>query len=390
MLRQIFAVTAMNLRGMRARLAASSVVVIGLAAVVGVLVAVFTMAGGLQGTLLENGRADRAIVLRTASTYEAGSTLPLDTAAYVAAAPGVVRASDGELAVTSDVLVSVNWPRREDGSLVGLQVRGVAPRAFAVRPEIELVEGRLFMPGLREVVVGRNAQTEFAGLTLGDRVKLRNSEWTIVGVFTSGNAVESGFLTDADTLASAYQRGYVNSVTARLESPAAFDAFAAALTSNPALTVDVFREPDYFALASEDLANLFFFVTYVVCSIMAAGALVGAGNTMYSAVSARAVEIATLRALGFGAAGVVVSVLAESLLLALLGAAVGSAIAWAIFSGNTISIGGGTGSIVTQLAFTPATIVTGFTWAGAVALLGALFPAVRAARLPVATALRAT
>ena len=389
MLRQIFAVTAMNLRGMRARLAASSVVVIGLAAVVGVLVAVFTMAGGLQGALLENGRADRAIVLRAASTYEAGSTLPLDTAAYAAAAPGVVRASDGALAVTSDVLVSVNRPRRDDGSLVGLQVRGVAPAAFAVRPEIELVEGRLFMPGLREVIVGRNAQSEFASLALGDNVKLRNSEWTIVGVFTSGNAVESGFLTDADTLASAYQRGYVNSVTARLESPAAFDAFAAALKANPALAVDVFREPDYFALASEDLANLFFFVTYVVCSIMAAGALVGAGNTMYSAVSSRTVEIATLRALGFGAAGVVVSVLAESLLLALVGATIGSAIAWAIFSGDTISIGGGTGSIVTQLAFTPATIVTGFTWAGTVAFLGALLPAVRAARLPVATALRA-
>jgi putative ABC transport system permease protein len=380
----------MNLRGMRARLAGSSVVVIGLAAVVGVLVAVFTMAGGLKGALLENGRADRAIVLRTASTYEAGSTLPLDTAAYVAAAPGVVRAGDGALAVTSDVLVSVNRPRRDDGSLAGLQVRGVAPAAFAVRPEIELVEGRFFKTGLREVVVGRNAQTEFASLALGDRVKLRNSEWTIVGVFKSGNAVESGFLTDADTLASAYQRGYVNSVTARLESPAAFDAFATALKSNPALTVDVFREPDYFALASEDLANLFFFVTYVVCSIMAAGALIGAGNTMYSAVSSRAVEIATLRALGFGATGVVVSVLTESLLLALAGATIGSAIAWAIFSGDTISIGGGSGSIVTQLAFTPATIVTGFTWAGTVAFLGALLPAVRAARLPVATALRAT
>ena len=389
MLRQIFAVTAMNLRGMRERLAASSVVVIGLAAVVGVLVGVFTMAGGLQGTLLENGRDDRAIVIRAASSYEGTSTLPLDTAAYVAAAPGVVRTSDGKLAVTSDVLATVNLPRIDDGTLAGLQVRGVAPAAFAVRPEIELVEGRLFMPGLREVVVGRNAQTEFAGLALGERVELRDSEWTIVGVFASGNAVESGFLTDADTLSSAYKRGYVNSVTARLESPEAFDAFAAALRTNPALSIDVFREPDYFALASEDLANLFFFVTYVVCSIMAAGALVGAGNTMYSAVSSRAVEIATLRALGFGAAGVVVSVLAEALLLALLGAAVGSAIAWAIFSGDTISIGGGSGSIVTQLAFSPATIVTGFTWAGAVALLGALLPAVRAARVPVATALRA-
>jgi putative ABC transport system permease protein len=389
-LREISAITAMNLRGMRERLAASSVVVIGIAAVVGVLVAVFTMAGSLSGTLLGNGSPDRAIVLRAASNSEGGSTLPLDTAAFVAAAPGVVRTSDGIVAVTSDVLVSVNLPRRDDGALAALLVRGVSPAAFAVRPENGLVEGRMFTPGVREVIVGRNAQTEFLGLAIGDGVELRNSEWTVVGAFGSGNAVESGFLTDADTLASAYQRGYVNSVTARLESPAAFDAFAAALTTNPALTVDVFREPDFFALASEDLANLFFFVTYVVCSIMAAGALVGAANTMYAAVSARVVEIATLRALGFGAAGVVVSVLAESLLLALLGAAAGSAIAWAIFSGDTISIGGVSGSIVTQLAFTPATIVTGFAWACAVALLGALFPAMRAARLPVATALRAT
>ena len=189
-----------------------------------------------------------------------------------------------------------------------------------MRPEIELVEGRLFSPGLREVIVGRNAQRAFAGLEIGDRVALRDSEWTVVGVYRSGDVAESGMITDAATLLSAYQRAVVNSVTVRLESPESFDAFKTALTTNPSLSVDVFREPEYFAQQTEDLSSLFFFITYIVTGIMGAGALVGAINTMYSAVSARSLEIATLRAIGFGASGVVVSVLAEAVLLALVGA----------------------------------------------------------------------
>jgi putative ABC transport system permease protein len=331
-------------------------------------------------------------VLRAAANFESSSTLPLDTAAYVAAAPGVVRASDGKLAVTSDVLASVNWPRRDDGSLAALMVRGISPAAFAVRPEIQLVEGRQFTPGLREVVVGRNAQAEFANLALGRSVKLRNSEWTIVGVFTSGNAVESGFLTDADTLASAYQRGYVNSVTARLESPAAFDAFAAALKANPALNIDVFREPEYFALAARDLENLFFFVTYVVCSIMAAGALVGAGNTMYSAVSARAVEIATLRALGFGAGAVVIALMVESMLLAFAGGALGGGLAYVGFNNMRAATMNWQSFSMVAFAFavTPQLLVQGIIWATLIGVIGGLLPAIRAARLPIASALRET
>jgi putative ABC transport system permease protein len=239
------------------------------------------------------------------------------------------------------------------------------------------------------VIVGRSAQTEFAGLELDSTVKLRASLWTIVGVFTTGDATEAGLITDADTLSSAYGLGFVNSVTVRLESPDAFDRLKAAIDSNPSLTVDVFREPDYFAQGGVELKRLLFFVTYVVCSIMAAGAFVGALNTMYAAVSSRAVEIATLRALGFGSFGIVVSVVVEALALALIGAAAGSAIAWLLFSGDSISIGGGNGTIVTTFAITPATLATGLAWAGAVALVGALFPAVRAARLPLATALRA-
>jgi putative ABC transport system permease protein len=388
-LNQIVAVTALNLKGIRQRLVASSVIVAGIASVVGVLVSVLTMAGSLSGTLLAAGHAERAIVLRAGANAEIASTLPVDAAATIASAPGVARAASGDPAATADILVPVNFTRRSDGSVAPLSVRGVSD-LHGVRPEVELVEGRLFEPGLRELIVGRNAQRAFAGLELGDRVALRDSEWTVVGVYRSGDVAESGMITDAATLQSAYKRAVVNSVTVRLESAGSFDAFETALTTNPSLSVDVFREPEYFALQAEDLSALFFFVTYIVTGIMAAGALVGAINTMYSAVSTRRLEIATLRAIGFGASGVVVSVLAEAVLLALLGACAGAAVSWLLFSGDTISLGGGQGSLVTELAITPATLVTGVVWAVTAGFLGGLFPALRAARLPVATALRAT
>jgi putative ABC transport system permease protein len=388
MLRQIAAVTAFNIRGISQRLVASSVIVVGIMCVVGVLVSVLTMAGSLADTLLAAGRTERAIVLRVGANSENASTLSVDAAATIANAPGVARTADGDPAATADMLVSVNFNRKSNGSLAALAVRGVSE--LGVRPEVELVEGRLFSPGLREVIVGRNAQRAFAGLEIGDRVALRDSEWTVVGVYRSGDVAESGMITDAATLLSAYQRAVVNSVTVRLESPESFDAFKTALTTNPSLSVDVFREPEYFAQQTEDLSSLFFFITYIVTGIMGAGALVGAINTMYSAVSTRTLEIATLRAIGFGASGVVVSVLAEAVLLALLGAFGGAAISWLLFSGDTISLGGGQGSLVTELAITPTTLVTGVVAAAAAGFLGGLFPAVRAARLPVATALRAT
>jgi putative ABC transport system permease protein len=391
MLRQIAAVTSMSLRGFPQRLGASVVVVIGIAAVVGVLVAVFTMAGSLTDSLVSVGRPDRAIVVRRGvNAAESASMLPLDSAATVASAPGVARTAEGRAAVTADVVAAVSLPRRSNGRLRTLGVRGVGKESFAVRPEIVLVEGRSFTPGLREAIVGRSAQTEFADLDLGREVKLRDGLWTIVGVFTTGNATETGLITDADTLASAYGLGFVNSVTVRLESEAAFDVLKAALAANPTLAVDVYRESEWFAQNGESLGRLFFFVTYVVCSIMAAGALVGALNTMYAAVSSRVVEIATLRALGFGAVAIVVSVLSEALLLAVLGGSLGSAIAWLLFAGDSISLGGEANTLVTTLEITPATLATGFAWAGAVGLIGALLPAVHAARLPVAEGLRAT
>jgi putative ABC transport system permease protein len=374
MLRQIAAVTLLSLKSIPQRLGASIVVVIGLAAVVGVLVSVFTMAGSLTTAAISVGSPDRAIVLRNAARFEGESALPLDTAAIVANAPGVARTPEGRGAVTRDIVTAVNRPWRENGALRALAVRGVSSENFVVRPEIEIVEGRSFTPGLREAIVGRSAQEKFEGLEMGSEVKLRDGVWTIVGVFTTGDATEAGLIMDVDTLASAYSLGYVNSVTARLETPESFETLKAALDAHPTLAADVNREPDFFVMDAAELDDLFFFVTYVICSIMAAGALVGALNTMYAAVSSRAVEIATLRALGFG----------------VLGAIAGSAISWLIFSGDSVSIGGGSGTLITTLTITPSTLITGLSWACSVGLVGALFPAIRAARLPLATALRAT
>lgn len=391
MLRQIAAVSLMSLKSVPQRLGASVVVVIGIAAVVGVLVSVFTMAGSLTGSLIAVGSVDRAVVLRSGANFaEGASMLPLDTFGAVANAPGVVRTPEGRAAATADVVTAVNRPRRSNGALRALGVRGVSAENFVVRPEITIVEGRRYTPGLREAIVGRSAQTEFVGLDVGAEVKLRDAVWTIVGVFATGDATEAGLIMDVDTLASAYGLGFVNSITVRLETPDAFGAFKAALEANPTLKVDVYHEPAFAEQDAAGLDDLFFFITYVVCSIMAAGALVGALNTMYAAVSSRAVEIATLRALGFGATGIVVSILIESLSLAVLGAIAGSAVSWLIFSGDSVSLGGDVGTLITTLEITPATLAAGLLWACGVGFVGALFPAVRAARLPLATALRAT
>jgi putative ABC transport system permease protein len=389
-LSQMAAVTSLNVRGMPRRIGTSCVVVIGIAGVVGVLVSVFGMTRAMSHTVLATGSPERAIVLRGGATAEVASSLPMSAVATIVDAPGVARTPDGDAVASAEMLTAVNVLRKENGSRSGLIVRGVGPQAQAVRPELELVEGRMFEPGLREVIVGRGARAQFAALEIGDEIPLREGRWKVVGVFASGgNIFESSLLTDASTLLSAYQRTLVNGVTVRLESPAAFDEFKAALTTDPTLSVSVEREVDYYGRQSQNAGRFFGFVTTFVSGIMALGALFAALNTMYAAVSTRAVEIATLRALGFGAAGVVASVLAEALLLSLAGALIGSAVSWALFGGNEISLGGNGGTIIFSLDITPELLAIGVLLACALGLLGALLPAVRAARLPVATALRA-
>ena len=389
-LNEMVAVTAMNLRSVPQRLGSSSVIVIGIAGVVAVILSVFGMTRSLQGAVLATGSADRAIVLRSGATGEISSTLLVDAVATIKDAPGIARTADGKPAATADFIAAVNLNRKEDGTRAGLVVRGVEPPVFAVRPEIRIVEGRAFTPGLRELIVGRSALEMFNGLALGDEVALREGRWTVVGVFESGgDAGESSLLADAATLLSAYQRTAVNSVTVRLTSEAAFDTFKAALMTNPTLSVSVDRETEFYRRESQEANEIFGIVGLAVGVFMGLGAIFAALNTMYSAVSARTREIATLRAIGFGAGGVVVSVLVEALGLALLGAVVGAAIAWVMFNGNTVALGGGISSIVFEMRVTSGLVGAGMLLACAVGFVGGLFPAVRAARLPVATALRA-
>jgi putative ABC transport system permease protein len=380
----------MNLRSLPQRIGGSSVIVVGIAGVVAVLLSVFALTRSLSGAVLATGSPERAIVLRAGATGEFSSTLLVDAVATIKDAPGVARTDDGKPAATSDFVAAVNLLRKEDGARAGLAIRGVDPSVTAVRPEINIVSGRWFTPGLRELIVGRSAFEEFENVAIGDEVLLRDGRWTVVGVFESGaDANESGFMTDSATLLSAYQRTAVNSVTVRLASPDAYETFATALATNPTLSVSVERETDFYRRQSEEANQIFGIVSIAVGVFMGLGALFAALNTMYSAVGVRTREIATLRAIGFGAGGVVASVLVEALLLALIGAAVGAAISWLLFNGSTVNLGDSTGSIVFKMQVTPALLMVGVLLACALGFIGGLLPAVRAARLPVATALRA-
>jgi len=242
---------------------------------------------------------------------------------------------------------------------------------------------------LREVIVGRSAQGQFAGLDLGGHIAFRDSDWTVVGVFDTEDSHGSEILGDVDTVLAAYRRNLFQSVTVMLQSAGDFDAFKAALTSDPRLAVEVLSEPDYYARLSKQLGTLLKFVGYVVGGIMAVGALFGALNTMYSAVSARTVEIATLRAIGFGAAPILISVFVEALVLSLMGAVLGAFLAWLFFSGNAInSLSGNFTQVVFHLEVSWALVGLGIGWAMVLGLVGGLFPALRAARRPVVEALR--
>jgi len=389
--KQIGAVTLMNLQSIPSRLGTSLVIVVGIAGVVGVLISVLAMATGFSKALDNTGRADRAIVLRGGSTSELGSTISRDNALTILDAPGVRKTADGKPIGSAEVILIVDLPQKGSDSGVNVTLRGVGPQGFDTRPEIKLIAGRVFQPAVRELIVGKSAQAQFRGLDIGSHIGLRDSDWTVVGEFESGgDAHESEILADAETVMSAYRHNLFQSVTVLLDSVAAFDGFKDALTTNPTLSVDVKREPEYYAGLSKTLKTILFFVAYVVGGIMAVGALFGSLNTMYSAVSARSVEIATLRALGFGAAPVVISVFVEALLLALAGGAIGAALAWFSFNGNAANtLSGNFTQLVFHLTIGPDIMLLGIVWACAIGMIGSLFPAIRAARLPIAVVLRA-
>lgn len=392
MFRQIGSVTMMNLRSLPQRAGTSLVIVIGIAGVVAVLVSVLAMSTGMIRTMNNTGRDDRAIVLRNGSAAENGSAVPRDSARLIMDGAGVKRDTDGKPIASADSLRLVNLFKRDDGAEVNVALRGVGPKVLTLRPEMKIIEGRMFNPAVNEIIVGKAARSQFKGLEPGDKVTTRGATWTVVGIFASGgDSHESSLMTDAETLNSADRRGGFQSVTVMLDSPAAFQKFKDSLTSNPALAVDVTREREYYKRQSATISKVISYIAYIVGGIMAIGAIFGALNTMYSAVSARLREIATLRAMGFGATAMVMSVLVEALLLAFVGGAIGALLAWLFFNGHVVSTsaGGVGGHLIFELTVSSQLIVVGIVWACAIGLIGGLFPAVRAARLPVATALRA-
>ena len=259
----------------------------------------------------------------------------------------------------------VNLPKKGQTEVANVALRGVDPMGLVLRPEIRIVEGRMFQPAVHELIVGKSAQAQFTGLDVGSRLSIRGSDWLIVGNFESdGDSHESEMLADLETVMSAYRRNLYQAVILQLESVESFQVLKDSLTTNPALTVDVSRETDYYAEQSKQLSAILFFVAYFVGGIMAVGAMFGALNTMYSAVSARTLEIATLRAIGFGSGAIVVSIFVEAILLALAGGLLGAAMAWGFFDGNVVStLGGNFTQLVFPLTVTTGLVVVGITWA---------------------------
>jgi len=391
--RQALSVAGVGISTLTQRLGSSAVIVVGIAGVVGVLVALLAMAEGYAQTLRNTGSTDTVLVMRGASAAEVSSVLSRESVALIPQAPGIARNAKGEPIASPEIVVAANLPVKGGAAddEASVQLRGVGEQAWAVRPQVKIVDGRRFTPGLRELVAGRGAAKQFAGLVPGQKVRLGAQEWTVAGVFASGDAMESEIWADASVVADTYRRGGSrNSVTVKLADAKGFAAFKSALEADPQLQVDVSTTLDYFSKQSEGVTKVLRIIGFTVGSIMAIGAMFGALNTMFAAVAARAREIATLRAIGFAGLPVVVAVMLETMLLALIGGVVGGLIAYVLFDGFGASTmaAGSVGKLSFELRVPPALLWTGLKWALAIGFIGGLFPAVRAARLPVTTALR--
>ena len=391
MLSQIVAVTALNIRSITQRLGSSTVAAVCIAGVVIVFIGVLSIAEGFHKAMAGVGDPQTVIVMRAGADTEMTSGLSGDTARIITDTPGILRDESGPVA-SPELFVVIAHPSKKDASDANVPLRGVSPAALAVRPDVKIVEGRMFTPGTNEIVVGRAATRQFAALTIGSTARWGQTTWTVVGVFdANGSAAESEIWCDAKVLQPAYRRGNsYQSVYARLESVDGFQKFKDTLTTDPRLSVTVIREPDYYAGQSEMLQNIVRMIGTVIAVLMGIGAVFGAVNTMYTAVASRTREIATLRALGFGSFPVVFSVLAESLVLALIGGVIGGLVAWAAFDGYQTSTMNfqSFSQVAFAFAVTPQLLGQALGYSLLMGLLGGLFPAWRAARLPVVTALR--
>ena len=385
MLGQVLEITVMNLKNLPSRLGSSAVIVVGIAGVVGVMVAILAMAAGFRATLDRGGEPDRAIVLRGGSDSELSSAISIAEMNVVSSMEGVELAS-GELYTVADV------PKRSTGLDANLIVRGVTPAAFDLHQTVQVVEGRNFATGKSELIAGRGAHLEFAGIDIGNTLDVRGGEWTVVGIFEAGgSAFESELWMDLAVAQSAFRRGEsVSSMRVRVDSPMRIPELAERVENEPRLDLKLVGEEEYFAAQAGSLATQIEGFGIVIAIIMAIGALFAALNTMYSAVATRTVEIATLRALGFGNAPVVISVMIEAVALAILGGALGASISYLAFNGYTASTlnDASFSQIAFAFAVTPEIIGTGLVWALGLGTIGGLFPALRAAWMPITAALR--
>jgi putative ABC transport system permease protein len=380
----------MNLRSIPDRLAPSLVIVIGIAGVVGVLVALLSMSSGLKQTLGGSGRDDMAVITRGGSQGELSSFLTIASMTLIKQDRAIARGSDGLPLASGELIVITEVPRPGQSTGANVTLRGVESVGFALRPDFTMVDGRRFRPGVQEIIVGDGAAQQFEGLAIGNQLRFRGGTWTIVGHFRSGDAYDSELWTDRETLQGAFGRAGVSSLLVQLRGTNDLDPLKDRLTADPQLDVDVRTQRDYYTGQSEGLTSVIGWLAGIVATIMAFGAVFGALNTMYSAVSARTREIGTLRALGFGALPVVASVMAESLLLSLCGGLLGAVIAYLAFNGYAVStLGGGFTQVAFQFAVTPGLVMLGVTLALGIGFIGGLAPAVRAARIPVTEALRA-
>ena len=385
MLAQIREITLMNLLNLPSRLGSSSVIIVGIAGVVAVLVGLLSMAVGFSKALESTGKPDRAIIMRQGTTSEMNGFLTREQRAIINAMEGVEYGS-GEIYVVAAI--------RKLGTDVdaNVVVRGVEPEAFLIRPEIELVSGRRFVPGRAEIIVGVKAANQFAGLEVGNELPVRDQTWEVVGHFAAGGSSYEGEIwADLANVQSVYRRGGGSStMRLKMTSPEALAALDERIRQDPRFDVTAKSEVQHYASQAQDRADLINGFGFAVGVIMAIGAVFAALNTMYAAVSARTVEIATLRALGFGSFPVVVSVLIEALALALLGGTLGGILVWLLFDGYTASTlnNASFSQVAFDFAVTTDLLVMGMTWALALGFVGGLFPAIRAARIPITTALR--
>jgi putative ABC transport system permease protein len=388
---QTLAVTAMNLRNVPLRLGNSLVIVIGIAGAVGVLIPIVAMSISFAATIKGDGNDGRAIVLTHRATAESESSLTRDEVTAIMDYPQVSRDLRGKPVASGEVVLVAPVSRKRDHSDVNVTLRGVGEQYFAMRPELKLRSGRMFESGKQELVVGAGAVSQFDGLDIGENIRLQDGDWKVVGTFAGGNgARESEVVADALTVMSAYKLDSFHSLTVTLRSPRDLGAFNETVQHNSKSILMARSEPEYLQTASQWVNRMLRLVGYSIGSIMALGALFSALNSMYSAVTVRSVEMATLRALGFSSLAVAAGVLIEALLLALAGAAIGAAFAYALFNGATISTLGGAvwdSQLVYSLSITPSLAIDVVLLACALGLAGGLLPAIRAARANIADAL---